>query len=375
MPRYLKKEILRMLTGKMVFIGGPRQVGKTHLSLEILGGDEMHPAYLNWDFPGVMDALLAGELPGGEPLVIFDEIHKYPSWRNLIKGYYDKYKKQRKFIVTGSARLDYYRHGGDALQGRYHHLRLHPFSIGEIGEAKRSDLDRLLAFGGFPEPFLGGDERSWRLWQKERLTRVIHEDLVTLEKVNDVARLKLLMTMLPARAAGILSIKSLSEDIKAAHATISSWIGILENLYVCYRIAPYGSEMFRAVHKEQKIYLWDWSLCKEPGARFENLVASQLLKYCHYMEDTEGYGMELRFIRDHDKREIDFVVLKDGKAIFAVECKSGEKALSRNIDYFAQRTDIPIFYQVHLGQKDVEVASSRARIMPFLSFCRELSLP
>src|SRR5205823_2060270 len=113
----------------------------------------------------------------------------------------------------------------------------------------------------------------------------------------------------------------------------------------------------------------------EGGARFENLVACQLLKYCHWLEDTEGYAMELRFLRDTDKREVDFVVLRDGRPEFAVECKTGEKSVSSPVLYFRERTTIPTFFQTHLGTRDYQHAASGVRVLPFTRLCRDLKLP
>jgi hypothetical protein len=127
------------------------------------------------------------------------------------------------------------------------------------------------------------------------------------------------------------------------------------------------------VKKERELYLWDWSMTSPGGARFENLVAGQLLKYCHFIEDTEGHRMELRFLRDTDRRELDFVVLKNRRPLFAVECKSGDRDISRAIRYFAERTPIPRFFQVHLGERHFE--SGRAAVIPFPAFCKELDLP
>jgi uncharacterized protein len=165
----------------------------------------------------------------------------------------------------------------------------------------------------------------------------------------------------------------LSEDLEFNFRTIENWVSILEKVYFCYRILPYGSQKIRAVKKEKKVYLWDWSACEDSGSRFENFVAGHLLKYCHFIEDTQGDAMELRFLRDTDKREVDFVVLKNKKPIFAVECKSGERSLSPHIKYFKERTSIPKFYQVHLGTKDY-APESGVRVLPFIKFCQEASL-
>jgi hypothetical protein len=289
-----------------------------------------------------------------------------------VKGLYDTREPGQSFLITGSARLDVYRRGGDSLQGRYHPYRLHPLSVPELG-SDRASIEPLLRFGGFPEPFLRANERHWRRWQRERLDRVVSGDVRDLERVREMSLIELLGDSLPARVGSPLSVRNLRQDLEIAHDTAERWIGILENLYVCFRIAPFGAPRIRAVKKERKLYLWDWSAVPEPGARFENMVASHLLKLCHFREDTEGHRMELRFLRDTDAREVDFVVLEDRKPLFAVEVKTGERAVSPAVQYFKQRTTIPRWFQVHLGTKDV--VADGVRILPFVTFCREAGIP
>lgn len=373
--RYLKKPVKEDLKSRMVFIGGPRQVGKTTFALTFLPEPfEKHPAYLNWDDISVRSGLLKGELPGGEKLIILDEIHKFSRWRNLVKGFYDTNKSEMSFIVTGSARLDYYRKGGDSLQGRYHYYRLHPFSLMELNTKPTiDDFSLLFKFGGFPEPCLRAEEKFWRRWQKERLQRVIYEDIRDLENIKEISLLELLAEELPNRVGAPLSVKKLKELLQVAHETVDRWLNIFERMYYCFRIPPYGARKIRAVKKEQKLYLWDWSIIPEAGPRFENFIASHLLKYCHFTEDTEGFSMDLRFLRDTDKREADFVVLKEGKPLFAVECKTGEKNINPTLFYFMERTQIPKFYQVHTGERDYE--KKGVRVLPVHKFIKELSLP
>jgi predicted AAA+ superfamily ATPase len=373
--RYLKNPVRDDLKSKMAFIGGPRQVGKTTFALTFLSEPtEKHPAYLNWDDISNKAGLLKGELPAGQKTVILDEIHKFSRWRNLIKGFYDKNKSEMSFIITGSARLDFYRKGGDSLQGRYHYYRLHPFSMAEINPVPTmNDFSLLFKFGGFPEPCLRGEEKFWRRWQRERLHRVIYDDIRDLENIKEISLLELLAEELPNRVGSPLSIKNLKELLQVAHETVERWVKIFERMYFCFRIPPYGPRNIRAVKKEQKLYLWDWSSVPEEGPRFENFIASHLLKYCHFIEDSEGYRMDLRFLRDTDKRETDFVVLKEGKPLFAVECKSGEKNINPSLLYFMERIHIPKFYQVHTGKKDYE--KKGVRVLPVHRFVKELSLP
>ncbi len=371
--RYLSPVVEEFLDKKMVFLGGPRQVGKTTLCVQFLTPPSMEsPNYLNWDDLNNRRQIRTGELPSGATVVL-DEIHKFKPWRNLVKGFYDKKKSTQKFLVTGSARLDYYRRGGDSLLGRYRYLRLHPFSASELQINSQSELQSLLKFGGFPEPFLSQNERDWKLWTKERLYRIVNDDVRDLELVREMSQLELLAESLPERVGSPLSINNIAEDLGINFRTAENWLMILERIYYAYRVPPYGSPKIKAVKKEKKVYLWDWSAVVDEGARFENMVAGHLLKYCHFLEDTEGDSMELRFLRDIDKREIDFVVLKNKKPLFAVECKTGEKQLSKHILYFKERTSIPLFFQVHLGTKNFEPVSG-VRVLPFLDFCKEVKL-
>lgn len=373
--RYLSSTIQKNLAKKMVFIGGPRQVGKTTLSLNYISPSKAsNPAYLNWDRVSDKSLILKDQLPLQHHTLIFDEIHKYKGWRNLLKGLYDKYKDDHSFLVTGSARLDYFRKGGDSLLGRYRYYRLHPFTLPELSsKPSADDLQRLLQFSGFPEPLFAKDEIEHRLWQKERIVKVIMEDLRHLETVKDNSTLLLLAETLPTKVGSPLSLKSLEEDLQVSQPTIQRWVQILSTLYYSYSIAPYGSPKIRAVKKLQKVYLWDWSQVADPGPRFENFVAGHLLKYCHFIEDTQGHTMELRYLRDTDGREIDFVVMKNKKPLFAVECKSGEKQISKHLAYFKERTPIPAFYQVHLGNAEYGTPET-GKVLSFIKFCKEVNL-
>ena len=372
--RYLLPYIKKDLNQKMVFLYGPRQVGKTTLSLSILKkGEESHPAYFNWDYRADRKKILAEHFPPHEKTLIFDEIHKYSRWRNFLKGLYDKQKSMRHFLITGSGNLKHYNRGGDSLQGRYYSYRLHPFSLRELNsKPTKEDLKTLLKLSGFPEPLFSGSRKTLNRWRNERITQLVKEDIRSLERIRELDIMEVLIDSLPQKVGSPLSIKSLKEDLEVSHETVERWICILENLFFCFRILPFGSDKIRAVKKEKKLYLYDWSSIDNPGLCFENLVACQLLKYCHFVEDTEGHRMELRFLRDTDKRELDFVILKNKKPFFAVECKSGD-TLSSYINYFQKRITIPKFYQVHLKQKDYEL--KKIRVIPFEVFCKELEMP
>lgn len=374
MARYLSSAVKKDLKKKMVFIGGPRQVGKTTLALTFLSPlKEKHPAYLNWDIPSHRKGILKNEIHLKSRLIVFDEIHKYGNWRALMKGLYDEHRSSHSFLVTGSARLDHFSKGGDSLMGRYFYYRLHPFSLLEMNKSPgQRDLKALLKFGGFPEPLFRQSENDWRRWQNNRKHRVVYEDLRDLERVKELSLIELLLESLPERTGSPLSLNSLREDLSVSHQTVSRWVDLLEALYMVFRLPAYGHSAIRSVKKEQKLYFWDWSQVESAGARFENLVASHLLKYCHYHKDTKGLKMELKYIRDTDKREVDFVVLQNKKPQFAVECKSHGSVLSPHLTYFQKRLAIPRCFQVHLLDRDFGHEEKGGRSLPFIRFCKEI---
>lgn len=363
--KYITKDLK---SRKMVLIGGPRQVGKTTLAKKFL---MKAIQYLNWDDLGDRATIKAHSIDPSLGIVCLDEVHKYPRWRMLIKGLYDKYSDQLSIVVTGAAKLDHFRKGGDSLVGRYHYYRLHPLTLEEVDQKfqRRTTLD-LLKFGGFPEPFTKKNEVESRRWRRERLNRVVFQDVSDLSTVKELSLMELLVDSLPLKVGSQLSIKSLQEDLEVSPNTIVRWIQILESVYYCYRILPFGPPKIRAVKKTNKIYLWDWAEVESDGSRFENMVAGHLYKYCHFYEDVEGHRMELRYLRDLEGREIDFVVLKNRKPIFAVECKTGEKQISKHLYYFRDRTTIPFFYQIHLGRKNF--VDGNIHVLPFEAFCRGL---
>lgn len=360
---------------KMVFIGGPRQVGKTTLALRLLSprATEQHPGYMNWDDEHTAQQIRKAQLAPDCPLIVFDEIHKYARWRNLLKGLFDTQKSTRRFVVTGSARLDYYRKGGDSLAGRYRYFRLHPLSLMELTKKPTpKDLERLLKYSGFPEPFVEARPSRYALWQRSHAVRVIREDLKDLSLVRETSLVEYLTDLLPSRVASLLSVQNLAEHIQVDHKTVVRYLQVLDTLCFSYRISAYKVKN-RSIQKAQKLYLWNWSLVEDPGARFENLVASQLLKFCHWLEDIEGHNMELCFLRNTEGHEVDFVVLQNKKPLFGVECKLKETGPSKSLHYFRQRTPIQHWYQVHLGHESY--VHKGVHVLPFIKFCQKLKMP
>ena len=366
--RYLLPQVRKDLARKMVFVAGPRQVGKTTLARSLNGGSA---GYLNWDVAKDRETILNGELPTGK-LWIFDEILKYRGWRNYLKGLYDGRARGQRILVTGSARLDLYRFGGDSLQGRYHLLHLHPLSVAELGVKNTDGLLQLLTLSGFPEPFLSGSETEARRWSREYRTRLIREDVTSLERIQDLGHLELLMLRLPELVGSPLSINALREDLQVSHKSVSSWLGALERLYAIFRISPFGAPRIRAVKKEQKHYQLDWSLIPGEAARFENLVACHLLKWVHFEQDTAGRDLELRYFRDVDRREVDFVVTERGHPVKFVECKWSDTDVDGGLRYLRAKFPSVEAWQISAtGRKDYQTPDG-IRVSPAIELLKNL---
>ncbi len=396
-PRYLAGQVERDLERKMVFVAGPRQVGKTTLAR---GLPDAEGGYLNWDVAEHRERILRRELPPG-PLWVFDEIHKYRDWRNYLKGLYDGAAVRaggadagggrasgaarmavsapgaagqgaRRILVVGSARLDAYRFGGDSLQGRFHLHRLHPLSVAELGLREPHELRDLLHLGGFPEPFLGGSEVEARRWSREYRTLLIREEVTSLERFQDLGRLELLMLRLPELVGSPLSINAIRKDLQVSHKAISSWLAAFERLYAVFRLSPFGAPTVRAVKKMQKHYHVDWAVVPDDAPRFENLVACHLLKWVQHGQDTQGFDLELRYFRDAGGREVDFVVTDRRRPVLAVECKWSDAGLDRSLRYFHARFPDCEAWQVSATGTQDFVTPDGIRVAPALALLRDL---
>ncbi len=355
---------------QMIFLTGPRQVGKTTTSKEA-SLDSSYHYYFNWDNDDHKALIIEGPQAIANiakldviqkilPIIVFDEIHKYRNWKRFLKGFFDSYEKKCKVIVTGSARLDVYKRGGDSLMGRYFLYRLHPLSIREIVDPSlpnheiqkpcaidQADWEALLKYGGFPEPFLKRTSLFFNRWKHLCLEQFFYEDLRDLSQIQEISQIQLLAEILQEEASHFLNYSTLATKIKVSSPTLRRWIEILKNLYFCFTIQPWSKNLSRSLIKEPKIYLWNWAFIKDIGASYENLVASHLYKAVQFWTDR-GYGdYGLYYLRDKDKREVDFLITKDRKPWFCVEAKvSGHNSISKWLYYFQEKLKIPHAFQI-----------------------------
>jgi len=349
---------------QMLFLSGPRQVGKTTSSLT-----ETSPGYyLNWDNDVHRAVILAGpaavalhlglsRLRTSLPVVVFDEIHKYRYWKRFLKGFFDTYEKKVRIIVTGSARLDVYKRGGDSMMGRYFLYRIHPLSLREIVDSsfKETDIsppiackdfDVLMEHGGFPEPFVQRNDRFTHQWRRLRLDLLFKEDLRDLTRIQDLGQMEVLAQMLTHHVGQLVDYTNLANAVKVSSPTIQRWIKVFSSLYYCFTIQPWSKNISKSLIKQPKVYLWDWSMATNLGARNENFVASHLLKAVQFWTDAGLGDYGLFYLRDKSKREVDFLVTKNGKPWFLVESKTSEKGISPSLYYYQKATQAPHAFQI-----------------------------
>lgn len=371
-PITLIKEIIETFN-KMAFVSGPRQVGKTTLAKRYQEHFEQG-LYVNWDNLAHQKRILSDPLffekenrdPKKPFLVVFDEIHKYARWKNYLKGVYDEYKDEFRFLVTGSGRLELYKKGGDSLLGRYFSVPLFPLSLGEL-RGKLTNLkdfrkaladpppsskensefyQGLFQFSGFPEPFSRGTDAFYRRWFPERKTLLLREDIRDASAIREISLLEHMAHLLPERIGSPLSLNALKEDIGVAFETVRDWLLLLEQFFYLFRLAPFTGRLTRTLRKESKIYLYDWVEVEQESLRFENVVALHLLKAERVWKAMGDVPIGLNYIRDKEKREVDFILSERGKPFCLIECKASEEDLSPSLLYFQRKLLVPFAIQL-----------------------------
>jgi predicted AAA+ superfamily ATPase len=343
MERLQTPFILKDLQKKIVFLVGPRQVGKTWLAKSI-GASFTKTVSLNYDSPREREVISKQQWPPNTELLVLDELHKMDLWKNFLKGVFDTRPEGLRIIVTGSARLDLLREAGDSMAGRFFSHRLLPLSLVELkGGPHDGDFDRLLERGGFPEPFLAEDPLDARRWRTQYLDGLIREDILAFENVQQLRAINLLVELLRTRVGSPVSFSSLARDISVSPSTVIKYTSILEALYIIFRVTPFARNIARSLVKEPKIYFYDIGLVPESdsGARLENLVAVSLLKQVHALYDYRGEEWRLHYLRTKDGRETDFCLVRDNRIISAIEVKSGEDRVSDGLGYFCSRYQLP----------------------------------
>ena len=339
--RRLAENIRQDLGRKLVVITGARQAGKTTLARQLMAGFET-AQYLNWDVPADRTLIADNAWSPKSGLVVFDEIHKMKEWKSFLKGAWDGRSPGQAMLVTGSARMDTFREGGESLAGRYFNWRLHPFSVRELVETQgispADALALLLERGGFPEPCLANSATDADRWRAQYATDLIREDVLDFSRVHEVRTLQLLFTMLRERVGSPIKVSALAQSLQVSPSTAARYLDILEALYIVFRVTPWHRDVSRSLLKEAKVYFSDTGLViGDAGAKLENAVAAMLLKHCHHRQDAEGKAVALHTIRDKERHEIDFVLTEGDTVTDLIEVKRADPVPSAYLHRMAQR--------------------------------------
>ena len=339
MKRSIDPQIRRDLQQKMVLLTGPRQVGKTTLSQQLLaefpGGQ-----YLNFDVAAHRAVIQAQSWRHSAPLLVLDEIHKMPDWKNWLKGVVDGRAPEQAVLVTGGARMGTFQQTGTSLAGRYFRLRLHPVSVREWSEASQvapqQALTHLLSRGGFPEPVLASTEADAQRWRADYFTGLVREDVLEFSRLHEVNAMRLFAEMLRSRVGSPLSLASIARDLQLSPVTLGRYLDILEALFIVFVVRPWHRNIARATLQAPKVYFYDTGLVLgDEGLRFENLVACHLLKNVHWQQDTRGAAADLHYIRTKDDAEVDFCLSEGDTLTHLVECKLADAKPHRALGRFA----------------------------------------
>lgn len=332
------EQIRKDIEKKIVFIVGPRQVGKTWLAHEV-GKQYDNTTYLNYDSFEDHQIIKSESWLRSTDLLILDELHKMPGWKNYLKGVFDTKLENLKILVTGSARLDTIRQAGDSLAGRFFTHRLLPFSISELqNDPLSSNIDRFLKRGGFPEPFLAADETDVKRWRNQYIDGLIRIDILDFERIHDLRAIQMVLELLRRKVGSPVSFASIAGDVGISPTTVIKYINILEALYIIFKVTPYSRNIARSILKEPKIYFFDNGLVVgDEGVVLENFVALSLLKHVLGRLDYKGESLELKYLRTKDGKEVDFCLVSGSQVIQAIEVKNRDAGLSRNLKYFSAK--------------------------------------
>ena len=348
MRRYLYEHIKQDLSKKMVILTGPRQIGKTWLSKELMK-EFKNPQYLNYDHFDDARIIRSQSWSLNADMLVLDEIHKMEGWKTFVKGVYDTRPQNQAILLTGSSRLETFRQTGESLAGRYFHFHLNPISVKEMeGVMEPSEALSLLGrLGGFPEPFLSGSEAEASRWRNQYYTDLIREDILEFSRIHEIRAIRLLLELLRERVGAPLSYTSLSEDLQISPNTVKKYIDILESLCIIFSLRPFHTNVARSVLKEPKIYFYDSGYVKgEEGIRFENTCAVSLLKHVQYLQDAMGEDLSLHYIKTRIGKEVDFAIAKKGKLHQIIEAKLSDNTPSPALSYFIKRMPGVTGYQL-----------------------------
>ncbi|MEA3183486.1 MAG: uncharacterized protein QOI59_7009 [Gammaproteobacteria bacterium] len=318
---------------RTAFVSGPRQVGKT-TSCRALS-----PRYLDWDDAADRLIILKGPQAVAKHLnlersrerevtVVIDNLHGHRNWKGFLRKFNARYGTRVRLVVTMLAAAYGTKRN---LPSNTSLLRMNPWTVGECARTVPTDSPvktptsisdedwaALLEHGGYPEPFRKRDPKFTQRWHARRQSQLIEHDLPRLASVRDPAIVQMLALLLSQCSATPLNYSDLSRELSVTVDTVKRWLDLLVDLQHGFCVRPWFTGVPKALRKEPRWFLRDWSAVRDPMARTRTLIACHLLKAVQGWVDL-GFGQfELRYVRDKLKREVDFLVLRDRRPWFLV---------------------------------------------------------
>jgi len=313
-----------LFQGKIVVLYGARQVGKTTLVKKIMekyGDDSL---YLNCDEPDIRSALTdktSTELMsfiGSRRLVVIDEAQRVKNIGLTLKLIADNFPKMQ-VIATGSSSFELSGKISEPLTGRKIEFFLYPLSVDELSviysplEMNRL-LEERLIFGMYPGVVLDGTNRERRV--RELATSYSYKDVLAYQDIRNPELLEKLLQALALQIGSEVSYTELAQVVGANKATVESYVRILEQAYIVFRVGPFSRNVRNELKKKRKIYFYDLglrnalinnlnpiALRQDIGALWENFMVSERIK----RNNNLSIPANIYFWRTTNGKEIDYI--------------------------------------------------------------------
>jgi len=324
----------RFFKGKIIIIVGPRQTGKTTLSLKLIERiDKKDIRLFNCDNPSDREQLANKDLEflkqliGNAKLIFIDEAQKVENIGETLKLLVDFYKKKKQIIATGSSSLNLLDNTQESLTGRKYVYQIFPLTLQEIYPDKNylkviKELENLIIFGSYPEVVSLPSFEEKKELLKELASSYIYKDILGFQDIKSPDVLVKLLKALALQVGSEVSYNELSNTVDIDKKTIERYVQLLEKNFVIFRLKPFTKNKRREISKLKKIYFYDTGIRnaiindfnfldsrKDTGFLWENFMIAERMKFRYYNKiDAEQY-----FWRTYDGSEIDLIEEKSGK--------------------------------------------------------------
>ncbi|MCH9633632.1 MAG: hypothetical protein S4CHLAM7_03630 [Chlamydiae bacterium] len=370
----------------VVFINGPRQVGKSTLVQT-----EMHRKYFTLDDLSVLDVLKQDPFAFlGEPNALYtvDEVQRLPDLFLTLKFLIDKERIPGKFILTGSANVMLLPKVADSLAGRMEIFHLYPLAVNEINQTRSNFFEQMLAsnpqftpnatidilhfilLGGYPEILQRKTDRR-SAWFESYITAILQRDIREISNIEQLSKVPQLLKLLAARVSSLLNMDEISRSLGIPTTTLKRYYTLLETLFLVNRLPAFSDNLGKRVVKSSKLYFYDSGLLcyllglnreileEDPhlfGHIFENFVIQELLKMSTWCKDR----VKLYYYRDQSKVEVDLIIEMNNRDLIAIEIKSKKKVVyadAKGIEKFKSHPRFKRGFVLYLGNEIIPLSS------------------